>query len=147
MSELNFQFEEIKDKEYAINTLNKVFTYYKKNFDNIILILPDFGCFFFNPYCTDWFKFNGDEYSLTIVDNPEWKRIYVYSINDEYDSKGNIIYKSKDDKVYRIGSIALLGEEENVIINNKEDNIRIVDKEFFNKLNERIELAKKEKFG
>lgn len=31
MSELNFQFEEIKDKEYAINTLNKVFTYYKKN--------------------------------------------------------------------------------------------------------------------
>lgn len=142
MSELNFQFEEIKDKKYAINTLNKVFTCYKKNFDNIIFILPDFGCFFFNPYCTDWFKFNGDEYSLTIVDNPEWKRIYVYS----NDSKGNIIYKPKDDKVYRIGSIALLGEE-NVIINNKEDNIRIVDKEFFNKLNERIELAKKEKFG
>ena len=53
MSRLNFQFEEIKDKDYAIDSLNKVFTYYKKNFDSIILLLPDFACFFLNPYCTD----------------------------------------------------------------------------------------------
>ena len=67
-------------------------------------------------------------------------------MKNEYDSKGNNIYKPKEDKVYRIGSIALLSEE-NATINNKEDDIRIVDKEFFNELNERIELAKNEKFG
>lgn len=145
MSRLNFQFEEIKDNDYAIDSLNKVFTYYKKNFDNIILLLPDFACFFLNAYCTDWFKFDGDEYSFTIVNNPEWKRIYVYTIKDVYDSKGNPIYKPKEDKVYRIGSIALVLEE-NVTTDNREDTIRITDKEFFNKLSKRIKLAEKEKF-
>lgn len=91
MSALNFQFEEVKDKEYAIPILNKVFSYYKKNFDNIILNLPDFACFFFNPYCTNWFAFNGNAYSFTIVnilDESKWQRIYVY--------------KTEGDKVYRI---------------------------------------------
>lgn len=131
MSRLNFQFEEIKDKDLAIDNLNKVFTYYKKNFDIIILLLPDFACFFLNPYCSDWFKYDEDEYSFTIVNNPEWKRIYVY--------------KTRGDKVYRIGSIALIPEE-NVATDNREDTIRITDKEFFIKLSKRIKLAEKEKF-
>ena len=79
--------EEMKDKNYEDNTLVKVLLYYVKNIDDEVLRLHLHHQEYLtlNEYSTDWFKFDGNVYSVTVVhdEKSDLKTIYAYKLEGE----------------------------------------------------------------
>ena len=91
--------EEMKDKNYEDNILIKVFLYYMENIDDAILNSQKYESLAIDTLSTDWFRFDGAVYSLTVV--------YVH------DSKLKTVYVNKfeNEESYCLGSIALVCKE------------------------------------
>ena len=93
--------EEMKDKNYEDNILVKVLLYYVKNIDDVVFRLHlHHWEYLVLKYSTDWFKFDGDVYSLKVVhvEKSDLKTMYVYKLEGE--------------ESYCLGSIALICKED-----------------------------------